>query len=47
MVLSPSRDKAASSVNEMVLERLGSLALPRVTLDFDGSVQSTKHRSIN
>ena len=29
------------TLREMVLERLKTLALPRVTLDFDGSVQST------
>ena len=29
----------------MVLERIRSLVLPRVTLDFDGSVQSTKRRA--
>jgi hypothetical protein len=30
---------------EMVLDRLKGLALPRITLDFDGSVQSTKRRA--
>lgn len=29
----------------LVLERLEALALPRLTLDFDGSVQSTKRRA--
>jgi len=29
----------------MVLDRIASLALPRITLDFDGSVQSTKRRA--
>jgi hypothetical protein len=29
----------------MVLDRIASLALPRVTLDFDGSVQSTKRKA--
>ncbi len=29
----------------MVLDRLASLSLPRITLDFDGSVQSTKRRA--
>ena len=28
-----------------LLELIGSLALPRITLDFDGSVQSTKRRA--
>jgi hypothetical protein len=32
-------------LREMVLERLACLALPRITLDFDGSVQSTKRRA--
>jgi len=30
---------------ELVLERLSSHALPRITLDFDGSVQSTKRKA--
>lgn len=30
---------------ELVLERLRKLALPRITLDFDGSVQSTKRHA--
>ena len=40
-----SVDKLRQLLREMVLERLGSLALPRITLDFDGSVQSTKRRA--
>lgn len=32
-------------LTDLVLERIESLALPRVTLDFDGSVQSTKRRA--
>jgi len=32
-------------LTELVLDRLGALALPRLTLDFDGSVQSTKRRA--
>lgn len=30
---------------DMVLDRIASYALPRVTLDFDGSVQSTKRKA--
>jgi hypothetical protein len=30
---------------DMVLDRIASLALPRITLDFDGSVQSTQRRA--
>jgi len=41
----PSVDKLRQLLAEMVLERIGALALPRVTLDFDGSVQSTKRRA--
>jgi len=41
----PSVDKLRQLLGEMVVERLSSLALPRVTLDFDGSVQSTKRRA--
>jgi len=40
-----SADKLRQLLTDMVLERLRSLALPRVTLDFDGSVQSTKRRA--
>ena len=40
-----SVDKLRQLLREMVLERLGSLALPRITLDFDGSVPSTKRRA--
>lgn len=40
-----SVDKLRQLLTEMVLERIGSLALPRITLDFDGSVQSTKRRA--
>jgi hypothetical protein len=40
-----SVDKLRRLLSDLVLERIGSLALPRVTLDFDGSVQSTKRRA--
>lgn len=40
-----SIDKLQQLLTGMVLERLRSLALPRITLDFDGSVQSTKRRA--
>jgi len=40
-----SVDKLRRLLADMVLNRLGSLALPRITLDFDGSVQSTKRRA--
>lgn len=40
-----SVDKLRQLLRDMVLERIGSLNLPRVTLDFDGSVQSTKRRA--
>ena len=40
-----SVDKLRQLLREMVLERLACLALPRITLDFDGSVQSTKRRA--
>jgi hypothetical protein len=40
-----SVDKLRGLLTEMVLERIGALALPRVTLDFDGSVQSTSRRA--
>ena len=36
-----SVEKARSTSRGMVLERVTALALTRVTLDFDGSVQST------
>lgn len=41
----PSVDKLRQLLSDLVLDRIGSLALPRVTLDFDGSVQSTKRRA--
>ncbi len=40
-----SVDKLRQLLGEMVLARLVSCALPRITLDFDGSVQSTKRRA--
>ncbi len=40
-----SVDKLRQLLTGMVLDRLRSLALPRITLDFDGSVQSTKRRA--
>lgn len=40
-----SVDKLRQLLIDMVLERIASLALPRITLDFDGSVQSTKRRA--
>ena len=40
-----SVDKLRQLLTGMVLERLRLLALPRITLDFDGSVQSTKRRA--
>jgi hypothetical protein len=40
-----SVDKLRQLLTDTVLERLRSLALPRITLDFDGSVQSTKRRA--
>jgi hypothetical protein len=40
-----SVDKLRELLTDLVLERISSLALPRVTLDFDGSVQSTKRRA--
>jgi hypothetical protein len=40
-----SIDKLRQLLTDMVLERIASLALPRITLDFDGSVQSTKRRA--
>ena len=36
-----SVEKLRAALRDMVLERMTNLALPRVTLDFDGSVQST------
>lgn len=36
-----SVEKLRAALRDMVLERMMTLALPRVTLDFDGSVQST------
>ena len=40
-----SVDKLRQLLSKMVLDRLVSCALPRITLDFDGSVQSTKRRA--
>ena len=40
-----SVEKLRRLLIDMVLERIGSLAPRRVTLDFDGSVQSTKRRA--
>jgi hypothetical protein len=40
-----SVDKLRQLLTGMVLESLSSLVFPRVTLDFDGSVQSTKRRA--
>ena len=40
-----SVDKLRQFLTDMVLERIDSLALRRITLDFDGSVQSTKRRA--
>jgi len=40
-----SIDKLRQLLADMVLDRLRSLGLPRITLDFDGSVQSTKRRA--
>lgn len=40
-----SIQKLRRVVREMVLDRLASLGLTRVTLDFDGSVQSTTRRA--
>jgi hypothetical protein len=42
---SKSVDKLRHLLGKMVLDRLSSLALARITLDFDGSVQSTKRRA--
>lgn len=41
----PSVDKLRQLLADLVLERIESLSLSRVTLDFDGSVQSTKRRA--
>lgn len=41
----PAVDKLRELLADLVLERIESLALSRVTLDFDGSVQSTKRRA--
>lgn len=41
----PSINKLRALLKDMVLERISSLALARITLDFDGSVQSTKRRA--
>jgi hypothetical protein len=40
-----SVDKLRPLLCEMVLDRIAPLSLPRITLDFDGSVQSTKRRA--
>ena len=40
-----SVDKLRKLLGDLVLERLASHALPRITLDFDGSVQSTKRKA--
>jgi Transposase DDE domain group 1 len=40
-----SVDKLRQLLTDLVLERIGALRLPRITLDFDGSVQSTKRRA--
>lgn len=40
-----SVDKLRQLLGNLVLNRLASLVLPRITLDFDGSVQSTKRRA--
>jgi hypothetical protein len=40
-----SVNKLRQLLGEMVLDRIASLSLPRSTLDFDGSVQSTKRRA--
>lgn len=37
--------KLKDLLGKLVLDRLKELALPRITLDFDGSVQSTKRRA--
>jgi len=37
--------KLRQLLTDMVLDRLASLALPRITLDFDGSVQSSGRRA--
>jgi hypothetical protein len=40
-----SIDKLRQLLANMVLDRLRGLSIPRITLDFDGSVQSTKRRA--
>jgi hypothetical protein len=40
-----SVNKLRELLGELVLDRIVSLALPRITLDFDGSVQSTTRRA--
>jgi len=40
-----SVEKLRQLLGDLVLERLASHALPRITLDFDGSVQSTKRKA--
>jgi len=42
---SDSVTKLRQLLTNMVLDRLDSLGVPRVTIDFDGSVQSTKRRA--
>ena len=37
--------KLRQLLGQLVLDRLASLVLPRITLDFDGSVQSTQRRA--
>ena len=41
----PAVDKLRELLTNIVLERLTALALRRITLDFDGSVQSTKRKA--
>ena len=41
----PSIDRLRHLLRRLVVDRLRELALPRVTLDFDGSVQSTGRRA--
>jgi hypothetical protein len=40
-----SVEKLRQLLTNVVLDRISSLGLPRITLDFDGSVQSTKRRA--
>jgi hypothetical protein len=42
---SKSIEHLRALLGDMVLERMASHALPRITLDFDGSVQSTKRKA--